>query len=117
MCQVLTTPSYGDPVKPRHHITGKLQARDDMKHIFGAIKNKHVRASAQSGLNGSATLPTSGSTAVDNLTGASRAASELSAGLDAALDQIKFQRYHSPSICLWNMRITICRRSQCPVDR
>lgn len=62
-----------------------------MKHIFSAIKNRHVRASAQSGLSRAATLPTSGFTAVDNSQGASRATAELSAGLDAALDQINFE--------------------------
>jgi hypothetical protein len=62
-----------------------------MKRFFGAIRNKYFRASVQSGLNGSATMPTSGFTAVDNSTGASRAASELLAGLDAALEQINFE--------------------------
>ncbi|OCK78593.1 alpha/beta-hydrolase [Lepidopterella palustris CBS 459.81] len=48
-----------------------------MKHIFSAIKNRHVRASAQSGLSRAATLPTSGFTAVDNSQGASRATAEF----------------------------------------
>jgi hypothetical protein len=62
-----------------------------MKHIFSAIKNRYVRDSTQSGLNRAATLPASGFTPVDNSTGASRAAAELSAELGAALDQINFE--------------------------
>ena len=94
--------------KNRLYITTVLA----LKHIFGALKHKHVRASARSGLNRAATLPTSGFTAVDSLTGASRPASELSARLDAALDQIDIEDINNlllSLLCLRNMRIIICR--------
>ncbi|KAK6528280.1 hypothetical protein TWF281_009526 [Arthrobotrys megalospora] len=59
-----------------------------MKWLLKAMRKKHTRKAVQSGLNVSATMPTSGSTAIDNSTGASNAAAELSARLGTALDQL-----------------------------
>lgn len=80
-----------------------------MKQVIGALKNKHFRASAQSGLNTAARLPNSDFTTVDNSQGASRVASELLASLDAILHQIDFEGIVSYSLRLEYDILTVCR--------
>ncbi|KAJ2988558.1 hypothetical protein NUW58_g3909 [Xylaria curta] len=62
-----------------------------MPRLWSIIRQKPVRASARTSLGASATLPTSGTTSIDNSEGASQAVAELLDGLDIALAQIDFE--------------------------
>lgn len=59
-----------------------------MPHLWSILRQKPARAVAQTGLRASATLPTSGTTSLDNSEGASQAVAELLDTLDSALAQI-----------------------------
>ena len=74
-----------------HNSNGQNSKSSKMKRIFWAAKSRHFRTSTQLGLNVAGALPSSSSVPLDNSEGASRAASELSAALDTAFDQIDFE--------------------------
>lgn len=59
-----------------------------MKHFLRVVQQKRIRASAVAGLGISGQAPASGSAALNNSEGASQAAAELSAGMDAALNEM-----------------------------
>ncbi|KAI0189758.1 Alpha/Beta hydrolase protein [Xylaria flabelliformis] len=62
-----------------------------MPRLWNIIRQKPVRASAQTSLQASAALPTSGATSIDNSEGASQAIAELLDSLDIALAQISIE--------------------------
>ncbi|KAI1111524.1 Alpha/Beta hydrolase protein [Nemania sp. NC0429] len=59
-----------------------------MPHLWSIFRQKPARVIAGTGLRASATLPTSGTTSLDNSEGASQTVAELLDNLDSALAQI-----------------------------
>jgi hypothetical protein len=59
-----------------------------MKALAHALMHKSVRSSAGTGLRASGAAPVSGSTASDNLEGASMASAEVLEGMDSAFRDI-----------------------------
>lgn len=62
-----------------------------MPRFWSIVRQKPVRAALRTSLQTSATLPTSGTTSIDNSEGASQAVAELLDSLDLALAQISLE--------------------------
>jgi len=76
----------------------------NLKHLRHA-KQPEVRASANSALTTSTTLPNSGLTFVDNSQGSSAAVAELSRLLDIALEQFDYEGEPSDQLQLQLQRL------------
>ena len=82
-----------------------------MVDLLRHLKRRRVRASTESGLEASGSVPNSGFAFVDNSQGASAAVAELSRSLDLALEKMDLQGRLSACISLMAHELYVDYRS------